>query len=42
MELHLDARATTPELHILIKGTKRKKSMKKETNNTIKKKALKE
>jgi len=38
MELHLDACATTPELRILIKVTKRKKGKKKETNNTIKKK----
>ena len=37
MELQLDACAATPELRILIKVTKRKKGMKKETSNTIKK-----
>jgi len=42
MELQLDACATSPELHIIIKVTTRKNGMGKETNNTIKKKVLKE
>ena len=42
MELQLDACTTSPELRIVIKVKTRKKGMEKETNNTIKKKVLKE